>query len=73
VPRFIGNPVRVSRRKRKSESKIASMSLEPFERRGLGETFFERRIVGGGDVDGSSGMMLAVAWSGDEAKNVGQV
>ena len=49
------------------------MSLEPFERRGLGETFFEWRIVGGGDVDGPSGMVLAVARGGDEAKDVGPV
>ena len=55
--------------KRKVKAEAGGVDGQPSESGGAREAFFQRRIVGRGEIKGATGVMFAVTRSGDEAED----
>src|SRR5688572_10833892 len=64
VPWLVDQAVGIISRETQAKTERASMAIEPGECLGFSERFFERQFAGGADVDGATGVMLAVSGRG---------
>src|SRR5258705_4188106 len=70
MPGLVGDPIPIVTRVGHDETEAMRLSYEPVERRARLERLLERRAARRREVDGSAGVVLAVAWRRIHSQNL---